>query len=243
MKIGNRLVGYGEPTFVIAELCSNVIPYLSLEGGLESAVREVANTGATANKIQLFSHRHFPQPEWESKKRVEFSRNRVQEFVDLCHKYNLLAGASVFDDDAVDLLEQCGADYIKMATREHFNLNLWQRVLESPLPKIASFEYNPDDDEPYSDLPYAENTIHLACIPQYPVIDPRMPSWIDLMDNWGFSSHTPDYLDCLLAVSRGACVIEKHVKFSEQDYEAGWSLLPKQFGEMCRDIRRVERMR
>lgn len=244
MKIGNRSIGFGEPTLVIAECCSNVIPYLRLDGDLDRLLALVASTGATAAKVQLFTHKHFPQPEWESKRAVEFPRHRVDEFVKLSHKHGLLAGASVFDNDAVTILEQAGADYIKMAVREFENLNLWQRVLESPLPKIASFDISDGEDfDADAVWPYAENTIHLACVPKYPVIDPKVPSGDLKMQSWGWSSHTPDWLDCLIAVSRGACVVEKHIKFSEHDYEAGWSLSVKEFGEMVKDIRRVERMR
>ena len=250
MKIYNSTIGYGQPTFVIAELCSNVVRHIihptysySLDvshWNLQEIVSLVAQTGASAAKIQLFKHTHFSKPEWESKKRVEFPRDRVREFIDLCHSNNLAAGASVFDDDAVDLLEQSGADFIKMATREWENINLWQRVLESPLPKIASFDVG---NSRMINVPYAMNTIHLACVPQYPVIDPYIPRGYSVDSDWGWSSHTPDYLDCLLAVSRGACVIEKHIAFSETDFEHGWSLESNEFGQMVKDIRRVERMR
>ena len=114
VKIYNSILGYGQPTFVIAELCSNVVrhiihPTYSLDvshWNLQEIVSLVAQTGASAAKIQLFKHTHFSESEWESKKRVEFPRNRVKEFVDLCHKHGLAAGGSVFDSDAVSLLQK-----------------------------------------------------------------------------------------------------------------------------------------
>src|SRR3990167_6907434 len=233
MKIGNRLVGYGQPTFVIAELCSNVIRYVK---DLRTVIDAVKRTGANACKVQLFRHTHFPQPEWRQKKLVEFPRDRFPEFVELCHKNALLAGASVFDDDAVTLLETSDADYIKMATREWENVNLWERVLLSSLPKIASWDYSV-----YPELPYADHTIHLACLPKYPSIDPQVPDYGK--KDWGWSSHSRDWLYCLVAVSHGACVVEKHFAMSETDFERGWSLESNEFAEMVKDIRRVERMR
>lgn len=35
----------------------------------------------------------------------------------------------------------------------------------------------------------------------------------------------------------------KKSMISEHDYEAGWSLSVKDFGQMCSDIKRVEHMR
>ena len=236
MKIGNYILGYGQPTFVIAELCSNVIRHLR---ELPDIIRTVANTGATSAKIQLFHYSSFPLAEQESKRRVQFPRDRLTEFVELCHKNNLLAGASVFDEGAVDCLEGAGADYIKLAVREWENVNLWQRCLESRLPKIASWEFLK-----YPELPFAENTLHLACIPQYPTVDGKVPDYSP--NDWGWSSHSypeGNSLDCLIAVSRGACVIERHMAFSETDFEKGHSLFPSEFTVMVKDIRRTERMR
>ena len=234
MKIGEYLLGYGQLTFIIAEGCSNIVRHLDDMDGL---IQLVASTGASSLKIQLFKAEIFPLAEQSSKRLVEFPRDKVKEFVNLCHKHNLAAGASVFDADAVNLLEQSGADFIKMATREWENLTLWQHVMESHLPIVASWDYTQDIS-----LPYTENTIHLACVPKYPVIDPHVPNDFDDSE-WGWSSHTADWLDVLIAVSRGACAVEKHVKFSETDFEAGWSLSVYEFGKMVNDIRQVERMR
>ena len=237
MKIGNRPIGHGEPTFIIAELCSNVIRHLS---DLEGVLRSVASTGAMAAKIQLFKSSHFPESERSSKKLVEFPRSRVKEFIDLCHENNLLAGASAFDGDAIALLEKHGADYIKIATREDDNVDLWIRVLESSLPKIASF-----DCTKTVVFPFAANTIYLACIPQYPTIIPRVPDY-GYVREWGWSSHyicKDRCLDVLIAVSRGANVVERHIAFSETDFEAGWSSDVGEFRQMVQDIGKMERMR
>ena len=235
MKIGNHIIAPGQPIFIIGELCSNIIHYLPND--LDLVIGEAVKSNATALKVQLFTHKHFPEPEWESKKRVEFPRHLVPDFIRLCHKYDLLAGASVFDEEAVDLLEQHGADYIKIAVREFDNINLWQRVLESPLPKIASFDIGQNVD-----LPWARDTTWLACIPKYPNTSLRVPHY-DKLTSWGWSSHYvrgDRCLDILLAVAAGAQIIERHFCLSENDYEAGWSSDPKEFRQMVQDVRRLE---
>lgn len=236
MKIANYTLVYNQPSLIIAETCSNIIRYTK---SLPIFIETVAKSGAGACKIQLFSHRHFPEPEWESKRRVEFPRNLLPEFISLCHQHNLLAGASVFDNEAVDLLEKHGADFIKLATRETDNTLLWQRCLTSPLPKIASFDCTATDA-----LPFANHTVHLACIPKYPTPKPTVPNYGKSL--WGWSSHYirgDRCLDILMAATRGACVIERHFALSETDLEAGWSSDPKEFREMVKDVRKVESMR
>ena len=133
MKISDRELGYGHPTFIIAEACSNIMLHLDR---LDVFVDAVRSTGADALKIQLFKADHFPEPEWASKRRVEFPRSRLEEFASLCRKHNLLWGASVFDDEAVDLCVDHEADFLKLATREWkkepFN-NPARRFVRNPL--------------------------------------------------------------------------------------------------------------
>ena len=240
MRIGTHTIGYGQPTFVIAEMCSNILSHMNITSDdLELCIRDVALSGAQAAKIQLFRHTHFPESECEQKKRVEFPRDWFQHFVELCHEYGLVAGASVFDEEAVHLCEDTGADFLKLATREFGNDALQSMCDLSPLPVLQSF-----DTTKYIMPPVPpRNRIYLSCMPEYPAITPRIPPTMDLKHDWGWSSHSPDWLDVCLAVSRGACAIEKHIKFHNDDPEAGWSLMPQDFKRMVEDIRRVEQMR
>jgi sialic acid synthase SpsE len=53
---------------------------------------------------------------------------------------------------------------------------------------------------------------------------------------WGWSSHTTGITDCLLAARLGAAAIEKHLKLSDADVEAGHSISVEQFSRMARAI-------
>jgi len=230
MKINNFEIGTGR-TFIIAELCSNVIYHLD---GLPLIIKWCKESGADAAKVQLFRADHFPENERESKRRIEFPRKRFKEFVDLCHVYGLAAGASVFDIDAVVLLASANADFIKMATREYKNDKLWEYLREFDVPLIWSFDSTKIRP---SSITIFNNTIPMLCVPQYPAESFIVPY---TMNGFGWSSHTSHYKDILLAVHAGACVVEKHVKFDKNDPEAGWSLYPDEFEEMVKDIRWVE---
>ena len=225
----------GPRTFIIAEACSNIIPHLDK---LPAVVDEVASTGATSLKVQLFLASHFPEGEQASKKLSVFPRDCFPELVSLCHDKGLLAGASVFDPEAVDLCVQSGADFLKLASREWENDRLIKECFTTKMPVIRSFPWSGSFSNQYDK--YQRNDSRLmACVPEYPAHSFHLPrSFGDRAAGW--SSHTNHYTDCLAAISRGATIIEKHIKFSPNDYEAGWSLDVTQFSKMVQDIRWLE---
>lgn len=237
MKIYNTEIGSGR-TFVIAELCSNVISHLD---NLERCVEVVAGTGADAVKVQLFLAEHFPESEQDQKRVVEFPRYRFEELVSLCHSRGLACGASVFDEDAVDLVAEHG-DFIKLATREWRNDELWQSCYDNSnkILTIRSFDFRQELNRSLVNIgKYADTVLYMACFPEYPakllfIPDLRLTAW---------SSHTDHWLDCVVAVSRGAVAVEKHLAFAGDDPEVGWSLPPTGFAQMVRDIRWVESVR
>ncbi len=230
MNIGNFEIGSGK-TFIIAECCSNIIPHLYNLGGIVSAV---ASTGANALKVQLYLAEHFGEAEQENKRRTEFPRDLFPELVKLCHKRGLACGASVFDEEAVGVVVESGGDFLKLATREWQHQSLYDLCDETGLPVIYSYDCR-------KDVGYRGKTVKhglaMACIPEYPSHKFIIPN--DVYGG-GWSSHTDHWLDCIVAVSRSAVIIEKHIGFAKDDYEMGWSLYPNEFQQMVKDIRWVE---
>lgn len=228
MKIRNFEIGQGR-TFIIAETCSNIIQHID---SLKSLVSAVAETGADALKVQLYLAEHFPTLERGLKKKTEFPRDRFAELVELCHKCNLACGTSVFDEEAVEIAQR--GDFLKIATREEHNFDLVYSCLMTPIPVIQSYDWR----DKYGHL-NGDNFLWMECVPEYPAHSFKIRSLTGL----GWSSHTANDLDVLMAVTRGAVVIEKHIKFSADDYEAGWSLYPDEFKTMVERIRWVEAAR
>lgn len=236
MNIGNFEIGIGR-TFIIAECCSNIIPHLY---NLPNIVKQITSIGADALKVQLYKADHFPESERANKKRTEFPRHVFPKLVKLCHERGLACGASVFDEEAIDVVVGGGGDFLKLATREWQNQSLYDLCDATGLPVIYSKDCRKKLghlDHHYKDV---RRGLAMACIPEYPSGKFLMPIY---MNDRGWSSHTDHWLDCIIAVSRGAIVIEKHIKFIANDYEAGWSLYPDQFQQMVKDIRWVEEVR
>lgn len=231
MKIYNTELGKGY-TFIIAELCSNIILHLD---DLEGCVEQVAQTGATAAKVQLFKAEHFPLKEQSEKRKWEFPRDRFEELVSLCHNRGLACGASVFDEEAVEIVAKHG-DFIKLATREWNNNGLFDACVDTSLPMICSYDCRGRESENH---PGGFDPLFMACVPEYPVTNLKIG---DLRGE-GWSSHTDHWLDVVVAVTMGAIVVEKHLAFDPHDPEAKWSLLPGQFSQMVSDVRWVESVR
>ena len=196
---------------------------------------------ATHIKAQMFRADHFPPEEQAAKRPLEFPRERLPEFVRMAHDYGLKAGMSVFDNDAVWLAAHI-CDFIKLAAREQENDRLTQ----------AAFDACWNNQRPIyrsvSRLGYMRPTypappgfIALFALQSYPA--PMLSSlyWLLRMrglnrNYWGWSSHTNGILDCVLAAKLGASVIEKHLRLSPGDAEAGWSLPVAEFRRMAERI-------
>ena len=101
----------------IAELGSNIHPFTKER--IDMFIDSAALAGADAVKIQLFQADHFPNAERAAKQDLEFPRELFGWFLERARFYRLQGGASVFDTDAIDLSTRLGADFIKLATREH----------------------------------------------------------------------------------------------------------------------------
>ena len=228
-------------TFIVAELGSNCFPFTDRK--LLHLLDGAALAKVDAVKVQLFRADHFPDIERNEKARYVFPRDRLGWFTQQARlRYGLKVGASVFDNDAVDLVADLGLEFIKLATREEHNHKLRNYIQETFYGAIfRSVDYPPT--YPVTRLP---REVTLGCIPKYPT-KPRSGHWGFLHDMhtympapWGWSSHTLCVEDCLIAVAKGARVIEKHLYYSENDPEYRWSLPPMTLRSMVFVIRALE---
>jgi sialic acid synthase SpsE len=222
---------------LIAEIGSSPAPDWNFDLWCEAA----AQAGATHVKAQLFQAEHFPEAEQAGKRPLVFPRQRFEEFVEAAHEWGLRAGASVFDAEAVELVAWQG-DFLKLAAREQYNLDLLISVFQQDKPFFRSV----------SDLTFGEGVSKapvttLFAVQTYPAT--MLESIWKLARfawhcrkrgyRWGWSSHTRGDLDCRLAARLGASVIEKHLCLSDTDLEAGHSLRVDKFRAMADAIRRI----
>jgi N-acetylneuraminate synthase/N,N'-diacetyllegionaminate synthase len=261
LKLGDKLVGDGYPTFVIAEAGSNH------NGSLEQAKKLIdvaVEAGADAVKFQIYTAENLYSkytPEfsylkgkntYELIKSIETPRDWIKELARYCEEKNIHFLASAFDFEAVDLLDKYSPAF-KIASFEITDLELIKYAAEKRKPMIISTGM--------ANLGEIEDTINaiksvgnediilLHCNSLYPT--PVEIVNLKAMETMktafkvpiGFSDHTLGIYIPLAAVAIDACVIEKHFTLDRNlpGPDHSFAIEPDELKEMVRCIREVEK--
>lgn len=239
VKIGGRVVGEGQPVYIIAEIGSN------FDGDIKRAKRLVdlaVDCGCDAVKFQSFTtdkiickeafesiqeqgkiksfQSKWGKPVYEVYNDAQFNRAWHKEIFDHCLVKNIPFFSSAYDEEAIDLLEELGVVAHKVGSGEISWTDRLKRFGETGKPVIigtgAATLAEVDEAVRAVRSTGNENIILLQCVTNYP--SPFEDANILVVDTLrkafdvpvGYSDHTPGNVVPLGAVARGACVIEKH---------------------------------
>lgn len=266
IQIQNKLIGPGQPVFVIAEAGVNHNGDLQMARALIDVAVEA---GADAVKFQTFraellATADAPKAEYQLQatgdsesqlamlRRLELSAGAPSELQSYCNERGIIFLSTPFDEEAVDLLDELGVPAFKISSGDVTNSPLLEYVASKGKPVILSTGMSELSEliEAVSVLNIAgcENPVLLHCVSNYPAepaeVNLRamqtMRSAFDVPV--GFSDHTEGIDVSLAAVALGACVIEKHFTLDRTlpgpDHRA--SLEPAELRALVRSIRRVE---
>ena len=267
IKIGDRLVGDGQPCFIIAEAGVNHNGDLDLALKL---VEKAYKSGADAIKFQTFTPENViipnapkaayqasltPQDEsqYEMLKRLALSKENFETIKSYCDKLGLMFLSTPADFSDVDFLVDLGVSAIKIASMDIVNYPLLIYIAKQNKPIILSTGMTT-----LGEIEKAIDTINrisnmdvtlLQCVTNYPISYDQanlkvMQSLKQCFQKLvGFSDHTVGSVVSLAAVSLGACIIEKHFTLDTSlpgpDHSS--SLDPKNFKQMVENIRIVEK--
>lgn len=152
--------------------------------------------------------------------------------------------SSPFDPEAVAFLETLDCPRYKVASPEVTDWPLLDAIQRTRKPVLLSDGMASDADlrAALEVLGYFETTI-MRCVSEYPAapgsycIEPPMG-----VHQWGVSDHSMSTTVAVVAVARGASVIEKHlcVRRADGGPDAGFSLEPEEFAHMVRMVREAE---
>ncbi len=265
-KIGQRWVGEGEPTFIIAEAGANHDRKLSQAKQL---IDVAVAAGADAVKFQVYSaetlySRKTPQfsylKETEGKKStydilkdIELPREWLGELAGYCREHGVIFLATPFDREAVDQLNDVGVPAYKWASFEIVDLPLLGYAASKGKPMLlATGMCNTDDIQDAIDNVHAagnEDIVLLQCTSLYPTqleqVNLRMMDTLKETFNLlvGLSDHSPGITVPIAAVARGACVIEKHYTLSRKlkGPDHPFAIEPDELKQMVAAIRDVEK--
>ncbi len=267
IKIADRVVGEGEPCFIIAEAGVNHNSDINLAKKLIEVAKDA---GADAVKFQTFTAENMvtrkadkaeyqksttgaEESQYEMLKKLELSEEDFKDLFAYAADKGITFLSSPFDKGSVDLLETLGVTAFKIASGEITNFPLLSYIARKKKPLILSTGMCTIDEieEALEVLrsERAEEVILLHCVTSYPAkIEDMNLRVMETLRNVfklpvGLSDHTLGVTIPIAAVALGACVIEKHFTLDKNlrgpDHRA--SLEPDELRQMVVAIRDVEK--
>jgi N-acetylneuraminate synthase len=261
IKIGDRLVGDGHSTYVIAEIGVNHNGILNYAFRLIDAAVEA---GADAVKFQkrnlkrLYPEKYLQNSNVGEKnlnyllpilQRVELSDEDYYRLVEYCQEKGITFMCSAFDEDSADFVDSLGVPAFKTASADMINLPLLDHLTQKGKPIIASTGMSRWDEVVTTVEFLKERQAEFAllhCNSAYPAafgdINLRfMERLREFGVPVGYSGHERGIAVSTVASALGACIIERHITLDRTmdgpDHAA--SLEPQGFSKMVRDIRQV----
>lgn len=253
MSIGGRLIGVGEPLFVIAEIGLN---HQGSVGRALSMVDAAAAAGASAVKLQtLFADElmaaqslslaHVSSESLrEFFRRFELDEAAHRAVAERAHARGLAMLATPFSERAVELLQRVGVDGFKIASGDLTWDGLIERVAATGKPMVVSTGMAAMNEVSHAvavaRLAGASEIALLHCVSAYPV--PRgsenLRALLSLAAAFdvpvGLSDHGEDAFAVPMAVALGASLYERHLVLASGDgsVDAAVSSTPDQLSEL-----------
>ena len=268
ITINNRRIGPGYPVYIIAEMSAN--HHQDFDKAVR-ILEQAKQAGADAVKLQTYTpdtmtlacdNEYFRIGKgtvWEGKNLYELYREAYTPW-EWQPKLKRIAGelgldlfSSPFDATAVDFLEGMDVPAYKIASFEVVDLPLIAYIARTGKPIILSTGM-----AALGEIEEAVSVIHAAgnhqvallkCTSAYPAPPEEMnlrtlQHMSEAFDvPTGLSDHTMGSTSAVVAVSLGACIIEKHFTLSRSvsGPDSTFSMEPVEFREMVSAIRTAEK--
>lgn len=261
IKINDRLVGDGQPAYIIAEIGVNHNGILDLALELiDVAVR----TGADAVKFQkrsldkLYAKKYLTNANAGEKtlryllpilQQVELPEEAYYRIHDFCRQKDITFLCSAFDPESADFLDALGVPAYKVASADLTNLPLLDHLVQKGKPLILSTGMSRMEEVELTVEFLKERKAEFAllhCNSTYPAafedINLKFMNQLRRFDvPVGYSGHERGIAVSTVAAALGASIIERHLTLDRTmdgpDHAA--SLEPQGFQKMVRDIRQV----
>lgn len=251
-----------DEVYVIAEMSANH------GGDLENAleiVRQAAKAGADCLKIQTYTADSLTIDcnsddflikggLWDGYKLYDLYtdagtpyewQGRIKEE---CEKFGIDFLSTPFDNSSVDFLESIGCEAYKIASFELVDIPLIEYTASKGKPMIMSCGMATAEE--IQDAVDAckrvgnEQIVLLKCCSEYPANwkDMHIANIPDMKARFGvsvgLSDHSAGHIAAVVAVSMGACVVEKHVKLDGvESADSKFSMPMNEFTEMVKAVK------
>lgn len=175
---------------------------------MRKLIRTAKDCGADVVKFQLYKTDSLFKKDFEwywDLKRGELTYSDWMKVAEECRDVGIKFFASVFDIERIKWCEDVKVKRYKIASRSIYDKPLVDAIVQTGKPIIASLGMYYETEFP------SFNADFLYCIAKYPTpfIDLHLGS-VDFNRYDGFSDHTIGIEAAMVALSRGARIIEKH---------------------------------
>jgi len=261
VKLGNRWVGKGHPTYIVGEIGINHNGSVEIAKQLILAARE---SGLDAVKFQKRTPELCVPPEqrnqmretpWgyitylEYRHKIEFGYEEYHQIDEYCRKIGIDWFASPWDEPSVDFLEQFNIIAYKIASASLTDRGLLEKIKSLGKPVILSTGMSTMDQIHSAveilgekNLIVAHSTSAYPCSPA--LLNLRMIETLQKEFNCpiGYSGHETGLVTSVVAVALGASLVERHITLDRSMWgtDQSASVEPVGFRRLVKDIRVTE---
>ena len=257
VKIGNKLVGNGEPVFIIAEIGINH------NGDIEIAKKLIdaaCHAGCDAVKFQkrtieiVYTKEELLRPRenpfgntnGDLKRELEFGYDEYKEIDISCKKNKIMWFASCWDEQSVDFIDQLDPPCYKIASACLTDDNLLRYTRSKGKPILLSTGMSTYDEIDHAVEILGKNSLIIFhCTSTYPSKNEELNLLAikTLQERYGvpigYSGHEVGVVPSVMAVGMDAVAVERHITLDRSMWgsDQAASMEPKGLELMVRDIR------
>ena len=260
VKIGNKLLGEGQPCYIIAEIGINHngdvdlakrLISVALAAGCDAVKfqKRTVEVVYTAEELSKPRENPFGTTNGDLKHGLEFDKEDYQEIDKFCRQVKIPWFVSPWDEASVDFMEKFDTPIYKIASASLTDDNLLRHVRKTGKPVVASTGMST-----YAEIDHAvevlgkSNLILMHTTSTYPAkydqlnlrAIPEMAKRYGVPV--GYSGHETGIPTTVAAAVLGACSVERHITMDRAMWgsDQSASLEPNGISRLVRDIRLVE---
>jgi len=149
----------------------------------------------------------------------QLDKKKVKKIIEWCNYYEIEPMFSIISDKAYGIIKKFNISKYKIASRSlKYDFELVKKIIDQNKKKNIIISLGMWNKKT---LPFTHKNIeYLWCVSKYPTFNEdlkKFPKKFSKEKFTGYSDHTIGIETCLLAISRGAKIIEKHFSLDKSD--------------------------
>ncbi|MGB8212847.1 MAG: N-acetylneuraminate synthase family protein [Anaerolineales bacterium] len=260
IKIGNQLVGDGQPCYIVAEIGINHNGDINIAKKLiDVAVAAKCNAVKfqkrtvdvvySAEELARPRESPFGTTNGDLKYGLEFGKEEYTEIDLYCKKNNIAWFASCWDEQSVDFIEQFDVPCYKIASASMTDDDLLRYTRSQGRPILMSTGMSTLEQIDHAvEVVGKKDLVVMHTTSTYPALYEELNLRVIPMLHQrygipiGYSGHETGLSTSVTTVALGACVVERHITLDRAMWgsDQAASVEPQGFTHMVRDIRLVE---